>query len=42
MKHNDNSLLENILETIVILMVTGIYCVPFFCMGVGLGTGIFG
>ena len=40
--NHDKSLSEKVIETIVILMVTGIYCVPFFCMGVGLGTGIFG
>ena len=37
-----NSILNNILETVAILMAVCIYCVPFFNMGYALGTGIFG
>jgi preprotein translocase subunit SecE len=37
-----NNVLEQISDTIVIITVTVFYCVPFFGMGYGIGTGIFG
>jgi preprotein translocase subunit SecE len=40
--NHDKSLLEKVSDTIVIFTVTVFYCVPFFGVGYGIGTGIFG
>ncbi len=37
-----NNILEQVSDTIVIFTVMVFYCVPFFGMGYGIGTGIFG